>query len=921
MVPAGTQSPAYAGAFQSRDDQGNLTRVKLRNGLTVIVEEHPVGPLATVLTFIRGGYSREDHAGVSHLLDRLYLHRSQALPEMGELGAVIDVRTDYWGASFVSSAPAENVLKILEHHSGLLRAPQIDPAGVSPEVQVLLAERDGWEDSPGSFARERLQELIGPDGRTGNGLPLTGLSALLNTDATLEKLSDFHQAFYHPANTIVVVSGAVRRESILEKVVEFYGSAPSSADAVRVSIADASGDATLGNAFQYRHLRGDTGRPYLLFAYRLPGPQHEDHTALMLLAYLLGEGRGGLLQQAMLGAGGSAFDVSVRVETRGPKSVLVLVVNPAPETVDRAEVQVLAQLEALKERGVPLSELDRAKAMLLKDHYQDLQSLDQRARLLARHEILGSYSDRDRLPEVLNAITTGDIARVLDRYLKDSNLALLEYFPQDAEPRSFDSETLLGTLRLLVTSVLNDEATTLDVLRLTEDESTFQPPEFTINYNTQELKYTSILRGPAVYFQEEHVLPLVNLGFFYFGGRIQETSQNAGITQLLLSALLERAVSDERSISFSQLERLGAELEIVNEPDFFGFQATILSSHLEQVLGTFLDWSRLSDLEETHLESARREVLALQARRQESDLETLLQSAREAMFSQHPYGLPPFGTPETIAEVSLEDLEGWRAAQIRQFHPLIVVRGDVEGTSFLRDFVSKLSDRDYQSREPVKQPFAGPESGYESYADRVVEGSRGRWVMPFRGPVTGTKQEAALDVLKVALLGPTGSLSGSLRNQGWVHQLEILQETALNSGSILIHLASLGENEEAVRETLFNQLNQLGRVPLREQDFLRAVVGAITRFHLRQQAGEQYLTELVRQVAVGRGVDSWERYLTTLRNLSREDVMSMAGEFLREQEPGRRPEPGAGSQEPKESPEEPEEPKPAFRPPSLRRPR
>ena len=386
---------------------------------------------------------------------------------------------------------------------------------------------------------------------------------------------------------------------------------------------------------------------------------------------------------------------------------------------------------------------------------------------------------------------------------------------------------------------------------------------------------------------------------------------------LLLSALLERAVSDEKSISFSQLERLGAELEIVNEPDFFGFQATILSGHLEQVLGTFLDWSRLSDLEATHLESARREVLALEAKRQESDLERLLQSAREAMFGEHPYGLPPFGTSETIAKISLEALENWRVAQIRQIHPLIVVRGDVEGTSFLRDFVSKLSDRDYQNREPVKKPFAGPESGYDSYADRVVAGSRGRWAMPFRGPVTGTKQKAALDVLEVALLGPTGSLSDSLRTQGWVHQLQILQEPALNSGAVLIHLASLGENEEAVRETLFNQLDQLGRVPLREQDFLRAVVGAITRFHLRQQAGERYLRELVHQVAVGRGVDSWERYLTTLRNLRREDVMSMASQFLREQEPGRKsPEP-----KPEESSEEPEAPKPAFRPPSLRRPR
>ena len=917
MVSLGVQAPSYAGAFQSRDDQGNLTRVKLRNGLTVIVEEHPVGPLASVLTFVKGGYAREDYAGVSHLLDRLFLHRSQALPEMGDLGAVLDVRTGYWGASFVSLAPAENVLKILEHHSGLLRAPQIDPAGVIPEVRVLLAQRDGWDNSPGTFARESLQELIGVDGRTGNGLPLQGLSALFNTDSTLQKLSDFHQAFYNPGNTLVVISGAIRRETILEKVVELYGSIKSPTEAVQVSISDSSGDLSLGTAFQYRHLRGNTRRPYILFAYRLPGPQHEDYVTSVLLSYLLGKGRGGLLQQAMLGADGSALDIQVHLETRGPRSALVLVVNPVPEKVDRAEVQVLAQLEALKQRGVPVSELDRAKAMLLKDHYEELQGLDQRARLLARHEILGNYSNRDRLPEILTRITPQDIARVLDRYFKDSNLALLEYFPEDAEPRNFDARTLLETLRLLVATVLNDEAGALVVLHMTDEESVFEPPEFTISYNTQELKYTSVLRGPSVYFQEEHVLPLVHLGFFYFGGRINETSENTGITQLLLSALLHRAVSGEKSITFSQLEGLGAEVEIVNKLDFFGFQATILSTNLEQVLGTFLDWSRLSGLEQDDLESARQEVLALQAREQESDQEKLLRAAREEVLGGHPYGWSELGTAETIARVTLEELENWRAAQILEFHPLIVVRGDVEGTSFLRDFVAKLSDRDFQKREPLKKPFTGPRDGYDSFADRVVEGPQGHWGMAFQGPATGTKQEAAMDVLKVALLGANGSLSTSLRNQGWVDQLQIFQEGGLNGGSLLIHLVSLDESGEAVRETLFNQLKQLSRVPLREQEFLRAVVGAITRFHIRQQFGEDYLTELIRNVAAGRGVDSWERYLRTLRNLRREDVMSMAGQFLREEEPG------TGIQEPEERSPEPEfEPeKPAFRPPSLRRPR
>ena len=62
---------------------------------------------------------------------------------------------------------------------------------------------------------------------------------------------------------------------------------------------------------------------------------------------------------------------------------------------------------------------------------------------------------------------------------------------------------------------------------------------------------------------------------------------------MLLQALLHRAASNQRSVTFSQLEGLGAELEIVNELDVFGFQATLLSTHLEQVLGIFLGFQAL----------------------------------------------------------------------------------------------------------------------------------------------------------------------------------------------------------------------------------------------------------------------------------------------------------------------------------------
>ena len=48
--------PAYSQVFSSRNDQQNLSRVVFRNGLTVLIEDQPQSPLASVTTYLKSGY-------------------------------------------------------------------------------------------------------------------------------------------------------------------------------------------------------------------------------------------------------------------------------------------------------------------------------------------------------------------------------------------------------------------------------------------------------------------------------------------------------------------------------------------------------------------------------------------------------------------------------------------------------------------------------------------------------------------------------------------------------------------------------------------------------------------------------------------------------------------------------------------------
>src|SRR5678815_3648200 len=75
------------GPFTFREDQGQTTKVVLKNGLTVIVREEYAVPLAGITTLVKVGYFNEEDrlSGVSHVVEHLFF-RTTAKRPAGEIG-------------------------------------------------------------------------------------------------------------------------------------------------------------------------------------------------------------------------------------------------------------------------------------------------------------------------------------------------------------------------------------------------------------------------------------------------------------------------------------------------------------------------------------------------------------------------------------------------------------------------------------------------------------------------------------------------------------------------------------------------------------------------------------------------------------------------------------------------------------------
>src|SRR5262245_5312880 len=135
-----------AGPYTFREDQGQTTKVVLKNGLTVIVREEHAVSLASITTHVKAGYFDEEDrlSGISHVLEHMVFEGTSKRPAPGiardtrSLGGILDAHTSSDRTVFTTAVPAANVLAALEIQADALWHPSFEPDALQREIESVL---------------------------------------------------------------------------------------------------------------------------------------------------------------------------------------------------------------------------------------------------------------------------------------------------------------------------------------------------------------------------------------------------------------------------------------------------------------------------------------------------------------------------------------------------------------------------------------------------------------------------------------------------------------------------------------------------------------------------------------------------------------------------------------------------------------
>lgn len=837
--------PGYFQALKAIEDDGTRGRIVLKNGLRVLVDEYTIRPLVAVVSAFNVGRAQASGPEfLSELGHRLWL-TGDLSRRAHELGGWNEFQSGLYETSFISIVPADNVLDTLTLHQQILTAPfsEAGPAPAAPPAVDSSLEARLWTESFGESEQSSAE------------LPKE------------EALKAFREKYLHVGNLVLAVSGRVLRTNVYERVVTLYARFKAGEQSSRPAVS-----VNLGKSFGYLHVRERSPATRILMGYRVPGEGHPDAPSIEMIESLLSGGRGSLLPRTQVAAGYSARAEASLVGRRQQR-LLQIDLSPLDGKVDSAELGVLSLLAVLGSQGPPQADLVRAKSQLVRQYFEERQHIRDRALGMCRSELTGSYKtywDRARL---LASVDVSQIKKVASHYFTQENLVVVEQFPESGEIRNFTATTLQQTFQLLLPAEQEKLAEELSTTPEAESKD-LAFSEFKPVFLDYPLKRTSVLRGPDIYLEEEHTVPIVSAGFYFPGGRAEETEQTAGITEVMLRSLLA-GVEEKAGIAvWMPFETRGARFEMINEPEYFGIEVTVLADAFAPLLKEMVGWFQEPAISEKQFERVRAEVMALgEAARDRPETRADLE-IRAKLFGDHPYGRSRFGNPSSLSRLTIGAVRGWASRQLMGFHPFIVIRGHLKGTSFLPPLIPVLSN----SKLKVKPAAEVAEPKGASHF-LVQQGDR-IWV-GFPGPRRGSFDAWAIDVLKTLILLRNGVLPADASLEPLDSPVQLGYRDFFKAGVLTVSTESK-EPADQTEKKLLKILSQLEQAPLREQELLRAVVLAITRYHLSQEDSASHLRELAHNLLGGEKIGYREEYLATIKGLQPSDLRSLAGRLFGE---------------------------------------
>lgn len=435
----------WAPLLQAEEKEWTVTQATLDNGLQVLMLEDHRAPVVTVQVWYKVG-SRNERPGVtgiSHLLEHL-MFRGTPKYGQGEFSRLVQEKGGSHNAFtandqtvyFENTASAHLDL-LLELEADRMANLTLEDASFTAEKKIVMEERRmRTADEPAAD----LYEQVSAAAFTAHpyGWPTVGWMSDLEA-ISLDDVKSYHQVFYAPANTILVVAGDITPNTLLPKIQSTFGAIPTGPTAPKVTSQEPP-----QRGERRVTLKRPASLPVYIVGYHVPNYKSEDSFPLALLSVVLADGRSSRLQTVLVEDKALALTADADYDrTSQDPSQFTLSMRIAPgKSWKDAEAALYQEVEKLKTHLVSEKELERAKNLVEASFTYGQDSLFYRAMQIGEYASLGDWSLIQKVIPSIRAVTAEDLQRVAKTYITEDNRTVGLLMPEGAPVREASSSGL-----------------------------------------------------------------------------------------------------------------------------------------------------------------------------------------------------------------------------------------------------------------------------------------------------------------------------------------------------------------------------------------------------------------------------------------------------------------------------------------------
>lgn len=411
---------------------------QLPNGLRIVGQRMPDLESVSLCFYVRTGARDEPSSalyGVSHFLEHMVfkgtLHRDteQITLDFNTMGAEFNAFTSTEQTVYYARILGEYLPKAVDLLSDMMR-PRLDEQDFILERNVILEEIARSEDVPTSQAyRKLLQSYF--DGFS-LGHEVLGTKESIR-DLHVEQMRDYWSRRYVPNNMIFSIAGNFEWQQVLDLVREKCGEwLPGEAGRIAPEFSPAHSEATV-------IVKPQQQQQLCLLAWPSVSMQDKDLYAAELASMILGDGTGSRLFWNIFQKGLAETAVA-SLSPFDNTGLMLAYVSTTPDHAPAVMELVRAELKNMQDDGVQEDELRRAKDKLVSRTVLDGESAYSRMQDLAYTWVAEQRlrSIEDEMAEI-EAVTTADIRRVLDRFPLTDRHVFTAYGPVEAAPFGIDN--------------------------------------------------------------------------------------------------------------------------------------------------------------------------------------------------------------------------------------------------------------------------------------------------------------------------------------------------------------------------------------------------------------------------------------------------------------------------------------------------